>query len=36
MEKEFCIYSQALRLKALGFDEPCFAFFNGKHLDFNI
>lgn len=25
MEKEFCIYSQALRLKALGFDEPCFA-----------
>lgn len=25
MEKEFCTYSQALRLKALGFDEPCFA-----------
>ena len=36
MEKEFCTYSQALRLKALGFNEPCFAFFNGKHLDFNI
>ena len=24
MDKEFCIYSQALRLKALGFNEPCF------------
>lgn len=25
MEKEFCTYNQALKLKALGFDEPCFA-----------
>lgn len=23
MEKEFCIYTQALALKELGFDEPC-------------
>jgi hypothetical protein len=25
MEKEFAPYEMALRLKALGFDEPCFA-----------
>lgn len=34
MEKEFCTYNQALRLKALGFDEPCFGLWNinnGKH-----
>ena len=36
MEKEFVPYKLALRLKALGFNEPCFAFFNGKHLDFNM
>lgn len=24
MEKEFCTYEQALALKELGFDEPCF------------
>lgn len=24
MEKEFCPYEQALALKELGFDEPCF------------
>ena len=36
MEKEFVTYTQALRLKALGFNETCFAFFNGKHLDFNV
>lgn len=29
MEKEFCTYNQALRLKALGFEEPCFAFYMG-------
>lgn len=27
LQKEFCTYSQALRLKALGFDEPCFGRF---------
>lgn len=26
MEKEFVSYEQALALKELGFDEPCFAF----------
>ena len=30
MEKEFVPYDRALRLKKLGFDEPCFAF----HKDF--
>ena len=28
MEKEFIPYEQALALKELGFDEPCFAFYN--------
>lgn len=31
MDKEFCTYSQALRLKALGFDEPCFGFWSKIH-----
>ena len=34
LEKEFARYQEALVLKELGFDEPCFAFFNGKHLSF--
>ncbi len=28
MEKEFIPYEQALVLKELGFDEPCFAFYS--------
>ena len=28
MEKEFIPYEQALELKKLGFDEPCFGYFN--------
>ena len=28
MEKEFISYNQALSLKELGFDEPCFALYN--------
>ena len=32
MEKEFVSYNQALRLKELGFDEPCFAYYNKKQL----
>lgn len=32
MEKEFCTYNQALRLKALGFDEPCLAAFINEKL----
>jgi hypothetical protein len=27
MEKEFVNYNQALKLKALGFDEPCFGWY---------
>ena len=34
MTKEFIPYEQALALKELGFDEPCFAYYNGyKELD---
>lgn len=28
IEKEFIPYEQALDLKKLGFDEPCFATYN--------
>ena len=38
MKKEFIPYEQALALKELGFDEPCFAFLDayngGTHLFF--
>ena len=30
MEKEFIPYQQALALKELGFDEPCFGFYTYK------
>ena len=34
MEKEFVPYELAVKLKELGFDEPCFAYYNGyKELD---
>lgn len=36
MEKNFVTYEQALALNELGFDEPCFTFYNGKSLDFKI
>jgi hypothetical protein len=29
MEKEFVPYDHALKLKQLGFDEPCFSFYMG-------
>jgi hypothetical protein len=33
MEKEFIPYEQALALKELGFDEPCFGYYtNQSHL----
>ena len=32
MEKEFIPYEQALVLKELGFDEPCFGWFTDTHL----
>lgn len=28
MEKEFVPYDRALKLKALGFDEPCFGYYS--------
>ena len=31
MEKEFVPYEQALALKELGFNEPCFAWYDGKY-----
>ena len=36
LEKEFVPYDLSLRMKQLGFNEPCFAFFNGKHHDWLI
>tara|TARA_R110000868_G_scaffold264538_1_gene523166 strand:+ start:236 stop:712 length:477 start_codon:yes stop_codon:yes gene_type:complete len=35
MEKEFVTIDLALRLKALGFDEPCFAGFNPTPFDYD-
>jgi hypothetical protein len=32
MEKEFCTYTQALRMKALGFNEPCLGYYAGDIL----
>jgi hypothetical protein len=32
LEKEFIPYTEALELKELGFDEPCFAITNGSKL----
>lgn len=34
--KDFIPYDRALRLKAIGFDEPCLAFYNGEHLDLGV
>jgi len=37
LEKEFIPYEQALALKELGFDEPCFGYYytlNGKDWEF--
>jgi len=31
MTKEFISYEQALALKELGFDEPCFGYYDGNH-----
>ena len=33
MNKEFVTYEQALELKELGFDEPCFAIYSGFDED---
>ena len=34
MEKQFIPYEQALELKELGFDEPCFAFYGLSRDDY--
>ena len=37
MEKEFIPYEQALALKELGFDEPCFSvYYNGEYHEHGI
>ena len=36
MTKEFVPYQESLELKELGFDEPCFATFNGETLDMSL
>ena len=36
MNKEFVTYKQALALKVLGFDEKCFATWNGDTLDMSL
>jgi hypothetical protein len=33
MEKEFVPYELALRLKALGFNEPCFGYYKAEYED---
>ena len=33
MEKEFIPYELAVKMKALGFDEPCFSFYMGGFKD---
>jgi hypothetical protein len=34
MEKEFVPYELALRMKQLGFDEPCFAYFKDEEFQY--
>lgn len=34
MEKEFIPYTEALTLKELGFDEPCFAYFKDEEFQY--
>jgi hypothetical protein len=36
MEEEFIPYELAFRMKALGYDEPCFAFYNHKKELYDI
>ena len=33
MEKEFVIYSLALRMKKLGYNGPCFAFYQVENFE---
>lgn len=34
IEKEFSPYNEALELKELGFDEPCFGYYYNRELSF--
>lgn len=36
MTKEFILYEQAVALKKLGFNEPCFATWVGETLDMSL
>jgi hypothetical protein len=36
MEKEFVPYNLSLRMKQLGFDEPCFAFYDEEEYLFTV
>ena len=36
MEKEFILYEQALELKGLGFNEPCFGWFRSTLIPSNF
>lgn len=36
MTKEFILYEQAVALKKLGFNEPCFATWVGEALDMSL
>ena len=36
MNTYFVPKKESLELQKLGFDEPCFAFYNGKFLDYKI
>ena len=36
MEKEFVPYELAVKLKQIGFDEPCFGFYSNGELIYNI
>lgn len=33
MEKEFVTYEQAVKLKELGFEEPCFAYYSINNIE---
>jgi hypothetical protein len=36
MNKEFIPYEEAMALKELGFDEPCFGLYSDEELDYRV
>jgi len=36
MEKEFIPYELALRMKQLGFDEPCLSYYEGESFSYHL